>query len=58
MRKKNKMAQKKETKNIKIRDLKPSKDAKGGFIIYGGPSQGPAPSRPSGGPSRSGWSSN
>jgi hypothetical protein len=52
------MAQKKETKNIKIRDLKPSKDAKGGIIIYGGPSQGPAPSRPSGGPSRSGWTAN
>jgi hypothetical protein len=49
------MAQKKKTKNIKIRDLKPSKDAKGGF---GGPSQGPAPSRPSGGRSPSGWSSN
>jgi hypothetical protein len=29
-RKKNKMAQKKEPKNIKIRDLKPKKDAKGG----------------------------
>jgi hypothetical protein len=43
------MAQKKETKNIKIRDLKPRKDAKGGgghtsttgsgkggTVIYGG----------------------
>ena len=52
------MAQKKETKKIKIRDLKPSKDAKGGIIINGGPSQGPARSRPSDGPSRSGWMNN
>jgi hypothetical protein len=29
-RKKNKMAQKKEAKKIKVRDLKPKKDAKGG----------------------------
>jgi hypothetical protein len=41
------MAQKKETKNIKIRDLKPPKDVKGG----GG-------GKPSGGPSRSGWTTN
>jgi hypothetical protein len=30
-RKKNKMAQKKAKKNIKVRDLKPKKDAKGGW---------------------------
>ena len=29
------MAQKKETKKIKARDLKPKKDAKGGFMITG-----------------------
>jgi hypothetical protein len=29
-RKENKVAQKKETKKIKVRDLKPKKDAKGG----------------------------
>jgi hypothetical protein len=47
------MAQKKETKNIKIRDLKPSKDLKGGG--GGKPSGG---TRPSDGPSRSGWTNN
>jgi hypothetical protein len=50
------MAQKKETKNIKIRDLKPPKDAKGGGGVK--PSDGTSPSRPSGGPSPSGWSNN
>jgi hypothetical protein len=29
------MAQKKETKKIKVRDLKPKKDAKGGFVFAG-----------------------
>ena len=29
------MAQKKGTKNIKVRDLKPKKDAKGGFVMSG-----------------------
>ena len=30
------MAQRKETKkNIKVRDLKPKRDAKGGFTCYG-----------------------
>jgi hypothetical protein len=33
-RKKNKMAQKKETKKIKVRDLKPKKDAKGGAVAH------------------------
>jgi hypothetical protein len=47
------MAQKKETKNIKIRDLKPSKDLKGGGD--GKPSDRTSPSGPSGGPRRSGW---
>jgi hypothetical protein len=47
------MAQKKETKNIKIRDLKPPKDVKGGVGVK--PSGG---TRPSDGPSRSGWTSN
>jgi hypothetical protein len=31
---------KKKTKNIKVRDLKPKKDAKGG-MYYAGPVQGP-----------------
>jgi hypothetical protein len=34
----NKMAQRKETKTktkIKIQDLKPKKDAKGGFMVFG-----------------------
>jgi hypothetical protein len=30
------MAQKKETKKIKVRDLKPKKDAKGGYRFPGG----------------------
>jgi hypothetical protein len=47
------MAQKKQTKNIKIRDLKPPKDVKGGG--GGKPSGG---TRPSDGPSRSGWTAN
>jgi hypothetical protein len=33
IRKKNKMAQKKAKKNVKVRDLKPTKDAKGGGPI-------------------------
>ena len=45
------MAQRKEAKKIKVRDLKPKKDAKGGFTYQGphqqGPhQQGPRPSRP------------
>jgi hypothetical protein len=48
------MAQKKETKNIKIRDLKPPKDVKGG----GGGGKPSGGTRPSDGPSRSGWTSN
>ena len=34
------MQDKKKTKNIKVRDLKPKKDAKGG-ITYTGPVRGP-----------------
>jgi hypothetical protein len=37
-----KMAQRKETKKIKVRDLKPKKDAKGGFF-YQGPTGGKNP---------------
>ena len=29
------MPQKKQTKKIKVRDLKPKKDAKGGFVMSG-----------------------
>jgi hypothetical protein len=29
------MAQKKGTKKIKVRDLKPKRDAKGGFMVFG-----------------------
>ena len=29
------MQDKKKTKNIKVRDLKPKKDAKGGFVMSG-----------------------
>jgi hypothetical protein len=32
----NKMAQRKEAKKIKVRDLTPKKDAKGGMIVGGG----------------------
>ena len=35
-RKKNEMEQKKEKKTIKLRDLKPTKDVKGGFGRGGG----------------------
>ena len=36
------MAQRKETKKIKVRDLKPKKDAKGGgHIVSGQRQQGP-----------------
>jgi len=38
------MAHRKETKKIKVRDLKPKKDAKGG-IIFRGPQ---SPKRPTG----------
>ena len=41
------MAQRKEAKKIKVRDLKPKKDAKGGDRTYQGSHlQGPRPSRP------------
>ena len=33
------MAQRKETKKIKVRDLKPKKDAKGGFLNLPGQHQ-------------------
>jgi len=38
------MAQRKETKKIKVRDLKPSKDAKGGFNTHA--PQGPKGHQP------------
>jgi hypothetical protein len=33
------MPQKKQTKKIKVRDLKPKKDAKGGLRAQGGPNR-------------------
>jgi hypothetical protein len=43
------MAQKKGTKNIKVRDLKPKKDAKGGFQ-FTSPHQQQGPSKNPTGP--------
>jgi len=41
------MAQRKETKTtIKVRDLKPKKDAKGGMYFAGPKPQGPKPQAP------------
>jgi len=41
------MAQRKETKkNIKVRDLKPKRDAKGGVFRQRPGQQGPRPQRP------------
>jgi hypothetical protein len=39
------MAQRKETKNIKVRDMKPKKDAKGGFT-YQSPTAPKSPTGP------------
>ncbi len=51
------MRDKKKTKNIKVRDLKPKKDAKGGIPRGGMPVQGPGgvkgPSHPVTGPAPS-----
>ena len=44
------MAQKKGTKKTKVRDLKPRKDAKGGWSVGGG--GGDRPQMPSGSPNR------
>jgi hypothetical protein len=45
---KNKMAEKKQTKKIKVRDLKPRKDTKGGMFL--GPTPHDAKPHKGGGP--------
>ena len=43
------MRDKKKTKNIKVRDLQPKKDAKGGFVMNAQSVSSQSPKQPDGG---------